>query len=1058
MSVEPAGGAAPRHHGIPDVWARVHADPPRLLAELQREVERRVSAADGAQDLRESLAWLLGCVDETVHRARCGAMDVRPFVSARGTCLSPTQLELLGECFLAVMRGYDEAGADAWGALWQTVSLACRAFLRATARRHYASPPIKAGPDPAMTFIEGETVAAIFPCALLEPGSSQFAPVILFITNYQIYLKSVYRPAQPVRYFQIPLLAVERVDVTDEHVGNPDAEDTFVLVQITTKHVLAVTLRFEAASPAHSSRVQAVLLELRLACDVDWEHFFCFKRSTDALLADLSEDSESDTEYAEVSDSSLGGDEEWECSGDPSSPSPPPPLASSAPEPGDTAVWEDGGGPGVGHVHTNGGRAGSPVPFPPPPLARLSPHLLPRSASVPGPRAPSPPKNHSPASSCASSAGSLHYRRAPPRVLSGTVKLQGLKKLMRRSAAYVSYDPAAELRRMVPDEALRVRWRLSAANSHYKLCPSYPATLLVPAEAADEQLFEVASFRTQNRLPIVSWVDGDSGCVLARASQPRVGLRRNRCAQDEAYCDLLLPPRRSPTPEPGPSHDSDATPPTPPTLAPDGVPTPPGLGLGDHHGAGRRDSQRGPLVFVDCRPVANSYANFAAGGGCEDVQAYTNASYIHLSIDNIHVVRNSLEKLRRLVASREECTNVQWWLAHLSATDWLTHTERLLKGAAELVRLLAGEGASVLVHCSDGWDRTSQLTSLVMLMMDPYYRTIAGFQTLVEKEWIAAGHKFGDRCGMHPAGRRQQLSNRSPIFLQWMDAVWQVWRQCPTAFEFTEHYLQYVLGHAYSARFGTFLCNNERERCMNFISCRTNSLWDHINHNLATNPEESHFLNALYDPAHSRLVVVDTHPRALALWEAQYFKLHHLWSGTAGRWQSTGHRLNRLRNELREKEEIICTLQTRLGMLENRTYNYQERFESLAVSTAIVEDLLALALTRIDERSHLRALQSLHPAGSHAAHYYSDAEFDFLHVPDDLPHHAPQQPWLPDHLAPCCLSCRRAFRFWRRRHHCRACGKVFCDDCSPGRVALHGMENGDRLVRVCTKCQRLPIR
>lgn len=41
------------------------------------------------------------------------------------------------------------------------------------------------------------------------------------------------------------------------------------------------------------------------------EHFFCFKRSTDALLADLSEDSESDTEYAEVSDSSLGGDEEW---------------------------------------------------------------------------------------------------------------------------------------------------------------------------------------------------------------------------------------------------------------------------------------------------------------------------------------------------------------------------------------------------------------------------------------------------------------------------------------------------------------------------------------------------------------------------------------------------------------------------------------------------------------------------------------------------------------------------------------------------------------------------
>eukprot|EP00668_Euglena_longa_P001725 GGOE01002031.1.p1 GENE.GGOE01002031.1~~GGOE01002031.1.p1 ORF type:complete len:1038 (-),score=294.98 GGOE01002031.1:761-3874(-) len=1019
MSVEPATGPSSPRHGIPEVWARVLGDQPRLLVELQQEVERRVPAAEDVLELRESLEWLLSCVDETVHMARTGAMDVRPFISARGTCLSPAQLELLGECFLAVMRAHDEAGAEAWGALWQTVTLACKAFLRATARRHHPSPPIKSGPDPSMTFIEGETVACIFPCAVLEPGSSQFAPVILFITNYQIYFKSVHRPSQQVRFFQIPLLAVERVDVTDEHAGNPDAEDTCVLVQLTTKHVLTVTLRFEATSLAHSGRVQAVLLELRLACDVDWEHLFCFKRSTNAVLEDLSDDSESDTEYADVSDSSLGGDEEWECSGEP--PAPLPASSSTAPEATAPPVWEECGG----------GRTDPPPALPPALLARLSPRHLAHSASLPTSRPTSPQKPHSPTSSCASSAGSPHFRKTH-RALSSMVKLQGLKKLMRRSALYVSYDPSTEFRRMVPDEALRARWRLSGANSHYKLCSSYSATLLVPAGTTDEMLFEVASFRTQNRLPIISWVDRDTGCVLARSSQPRVGLRRNRCAQDEAYCQLLLPPQRPR----GAQASGSVTPP------PD-VP------------AADRGLERGQMVFVDCRPIANSYANFAAGGGCEDVQAYTNASYIHLSIDNIHVMRNSLEKLRRLVSSREECTNVQWWLTHLSATDWLTHMERLLKGSTELVRLLDGEGASVLVHCSDGWDRTSQLTSLVMLILDPYYRTITGFQALVEKEWIAAGHKFGDRYGMHPAaaGRRQPLSNRSPIFLQWMDAVWQVWRQCPTAFEFTEHYLQYVLGHVYSARFGTFLCNNERERCMNFISCRTSSLWDHINHSLATNPEESHFLNTLYDPTHPRLVVVDTHPRALALWESQYFKFHHLWCGTAARWQSTGHRLNQLRNELREKEEIICTLQTRLGMLENRTYNYQERFESLAVSTAIMEDLLALALTRVDERHHLRALQSLGAPG--ASSHYNDAEFGFLHVPGDVPRIS-QQPWLPDHLAPCCLACRRAFRFWRRRHHCRACGKVFCDDCSPGRMVLHSVENGDRLVRVCNKCQRLP--
>jgi protein-tyrosine phosphatase len=40
---------------------------------------------------------------------------------------------------------------------------------------------------------------------------------------------------------------------------------------------------------------------------------------------------------------------------------------------------------------------------------------------------------------------------------------------------------------------------------------------------------------------------------------------------------------------------------------------------------------------------------------------------------------------------------------------------------------------SVLVHCSDGWDRTAQLTSLAQLLIDPHYRTLSGFRTLVEK-------------------------------------------------------------------------------------------------------------------------------------------------------------------------------------------------------------------------------------------------------------------------------------------------------------------------------------
>jgi len=64
-----------------------------------------------------------------------------------------------------------------------------------------------------------------------------------------------------------------------------------------------------------------------------------------------------------------------------------------------------------------------------------------------------------------------------------------------------------------------------------------------------------------------------------------------------------------------------------------------------------------------------------------------------------------------------------------------------------IVRQMALEHSHVLIHFSDGWDRTSQLSSLSQICLDPYFRTIDGFMALVEKDWVSFGHRFRDRCG-----------------------------------------------------------------------------------------------------------------------------------------------------------------------------------------------------------------------------------------------------------------------------------------------------------------------
>lgn len=77
--------------------------------------------------------------------------------------------------------------------------------------------------------------------------------------------------------------------------------------------------------------------------------------------------------------------------------------------------------------------------------------------------------------------------------------------------------------------------------------------------------------------------------------------------------------------------------------------------------------------------------------------------------------------------------------------------------------------------------------------------------------------------------------------------------------------------------------------------------------------------------------------------------------------------------------------------------------------------------------------------------------------------------WQPDHEVRACPTCSRAFKLWFRKHHCRLCGQIRCDDCSSnqdylsaeqvvlGPDAINAWEgiafaNGGGIYRTCDAC------
>ena len=200
-------------------------------------------------------------------------------------------------------------------------------------------------------------------------------------------------------------------------------------------------------------------------------------------------------------------------------------------------------------------------------------------------------------------------------------------------------------------------------------------------------------------------------------------------------------------------------------------------------------------------------------------------------------------------------------------SGWAHHVTMVLRACVRAVEEVHLKRRSVLIHCSDGWDRTPQLCALTQLMLDPTYRTLEGFALLVQTEWCGFGHKFAQRTRMSI-----KASEESPIFVQWLDCVHQLMAQFPSAFEFNDALLVLLATHAQSGWFADFLFDTERERRAASAYGRARSVWDATRGAEVEGELSACFANELYTGPVLRVLVPDCSDDVFRVWTGYYLR------------------------------------------------------------------------------------------------------------------------------------------------------------------------------------------
>ncbi|KOB68131.1 Myotubularin, partial [Operophtera brumata] len=281
-------------------------------------------------------------------------------------------------------------------------------------------------------------------------------------------------------------------------------------------------------------------------------------------------------------------------------------------------------------------------------------------------------------------------------------------------AAWAKEQPPSSLERL--GFTTKGAWRVTAANAEFKLCPSYPPLLVmliynwravcrVVAEA--ERGHGPHEFHPRDLRSSIRGLGQGAASFLERLGFTTKGAWRVTAANAEFK--LFRAMRRIPAV------------------------------VWRHRGNGAviaRSSQ--PEVgWLGWRSSEDERLLAALGSACgadpglapPTNKYYPGADIQFMSMPNIHHVRRSFQQMRALAAEPSDQAN---WHSNLERTLWLQYVSGIARAAGIVCRAILA-ARPVLVHCSDGWDRTPQIVAAAQLC---YGRTTASGRSKCGRAWL----------------------------------------------------------------------------------------------------------------------------------------------------------------------------------------------------------------------------------------------------------------------------------------------------------------------------------